>query len=755
MIIHETKTINLNLDICKEATVEDYLGSGGFGDVWKIREITTNKYYALKHIRLKIKEPGKLAKFVLRMSNEAKIKIESPYIVESYGLTRFDDLNYGILYEYIDGKEMGDWIKEDGSRLSWDIKKEIFIKILNGVNAAHKKEVIHKDLKPENIFISKDNIPKIIDFGLAKTKDQNITESKELTGTLPYMAPESMVDQEITKQFDIFSLGCILYFLIRGKNYCEICSYDIPPFGKMMEKGNLCSGNIIDFDTHFPKSNKKHKKIIEKATTFDPKYRYRNLDQFISDFLEISPIPKINKKKSLRAFFLFIILLCMTLLSINIFLLNQPSEHIENNQAINNYNKIISLPEGTKVFYDEDINKIIIQIKRTLKNVNCIDVSDNWSKVQFSLWLAEKYKKEIYAKENNNIITIKNNVNGRLSGSITAGTKIGMLNSGYSFNKISEQKDSIYGKWYEVEIVGFVKRPYNALKKVDSDSNKQPKKQIEAIDNEQTEPKAIANETTKNIDKNLSHLKSIENFLKMTFVYIQPGSFLMGTDFNKKDPDETPHVVELTQGFYMQTSEVTQGQWKAIMNNNPSYYSMCGDNCPVERVSWFDIQEFIIKLNKQDKRNNYSLPTEAQWEYAAKAETTSQFHWGDIPDCSKANFGNSSKTQECINNPGKTMEIKSFEANKWGLYDMHGNVNEWCLDCYADYSLINSVNPIFQNFSKSLNREKARKVVRGGGYNDKSIHCRSSNRIKMNPYNNDVDNLGFRLVINKIFRERE
>jgi len=310
MVIYEGLTIEPGLKECTSAIVKDYLGSGGFGDVWKIRELTTNKHFALKHIRLKIKDPGKLTKFVIRMTTEAQINIESPYIVKSYGLTRFDDLNYGILYEYIDGNELGDWIKEDGSRLLWDIKKEIFLKILNGVNSAHKRGIIHKDLKPENIFISKDNIPKIIDFGLAKTKDQNITESKELTGTLPYMAPESMTGlKNITCQFDIFSLGCILYSMIRGDNYCKICGYDIPPFAKMMNNGALTNGNILDFDKEFTCSDKNIINIIKKATTFIPEYRYSKIDPFISDFsvgyskekkifklLSESLLPKFDKK---------------------------------------------------------------------------------------------------------------------------------------------------------------------------------------------------------------------------------------------------------------------------------------------------------------------------------------------------------------------------------------------------------------------------------------------------------------------------
>ncbi len=89
-----------------------------------------------------------------------------------------------------------------------------------------------------------------------------------------------------------------------------------------------------------------------------------------------------------------------------------------------------------------------------------------------------------------------------------------------------------------------------------------------------------------------------------------------------RDSDETRHKVTLTKGFHMQTTEVTQGQWKAVMGKNPSYFENCGDNLPVEKVSWNDAKEFIRKLNERDENHKYHLPTEAQWEYAARAGTT-------------------------------------------------------------------------------------------------------------------------------------
>ncbi len=114
--------------------------------------------------------------------------------------------------------------------------------------------------------------------------------------------------------------------------------------------------------------------------------------------------------------------------------------------------------------------------------------------------------------------------------------------------------------------------------------------------------------------------KSFTNSLGMEFVYIEPGEFMMGSPPNEpgRDGDEQQHKVRLTKGFYMQTTEVTQGQWKAVMGSNPSHFSSCGDECSVERISWNDVQSFIMKMNTMDEARQYRLPTEAEWEYSAR-----------------------------------------------------------------------------------------------------------------------------------------
>lgn len=178
------------------------------------------------------------------------------------------------------------------------------------------------------------------------------------------------------------------------------------------------------------------------------------------------------------------------------------------------------------------------------------------------------------------------------------------------------------------------------------------------------------------------------NSIGMKFVRIQPGTFIMGMPPDKSGNNLFPeHKVTLTKDFYMQTTEVTQGQWKTIMGGNPSKFQKCGDNCPVENVSWYSVQEFIKKLNQKEGGNRYRLPTEAEWEYACRAGTNTLFSFGDNEDQfgSYAWYGHNSNSQ--------TQPVATKRPNAWGLYDMYGNVSEWCQDWDAPSLTESIVDP--------------------------------------------------------------
>ena len=224
--------------------------------------------------------------------------------------------------------------------------------------------------------------------------------------------------------------------------------------------------------------------------------------------------------------------------------------------------------------------------------------------------------------------------------------------------------------------------------------------------------------------------KTFANSIGMKFVWIPPGNFIMGSPMEEaqRRADEIQHKVTLTKGFYMGVYTVTQEQWKEVMGDNPSVFK--GEKkLPVEKVSWDDCQKFIKKSREKDKdKKAYRLPTEAEWEYACRAGTTSPFSIGDTISTDQVNYngdftyGNGKKGV----NRRKTTPVGSFPANAWGLYDMHGNVCQWCQDWFGDYPQKDVVDP--QGLEKGQHR-----VIRGGCWFLNPDNCRSACRLRSEP----------------------
>jgi formylglycine-generating enzyme required for sulfatase activity len=220
--------------------------------------------------------------------------------------------------------------------------------------------------------------------------------------------------------------------------------------------------------------------------------------------------------------------------------------------------------------------------------------------------------------------------------------------------------------------------------------------------------------------------------VKMGFAWCPPGTFLMGSE--KWDDDEKPvHRVTLTKGFCMGIHPVTQAQWKAISGTTPSHFQ--GDNRPVEQVSWDDCQEFCQKLTAHLKgRVTVRLPSEAEWEYACRAATTTEYHTGDGEAALKKTGWYSG------NAGGETHPVGELTANAWGLYDMHGNVWEWCQDWFGPYTGSDQVDPVqLAKYSDEY------RVLRGGCWFNESACCLAAYRYWFEPGFRDYS-YGFRCV---------
>jgi formylglycine-generating enzyme required for sulfatase activity len=212
------------------------------------------------------------------------------------------------------------------------------------------------------------------------------------------------------------------------------------------------------------------------------------------------------------------------------------------------------------------------------------------------------------------------------------------------------------------------------------------------------------------------------------FVKIPSGEFMMGSDYKDGLGKEQPiHLVKISHEFEMGQYEVTQMQWQLLMVNNPS--DLIAPNLPVDRVSWNDTQEFIKKLNLRSHKYVYRLPTEAEWEYAAKAGAKTDYTIEQLD----------SMAWHKDNSRARAHLVGQKQPNKWDLYDMHGNVWEWCEDWYGDYPNTVLIDPIVKT--------GLYKVLRGGSWLRDITDCRSSIR-SMASAGERIGNVGFRLVRN-------
>ena len=229
----------------------------------------------------------------------------------------------------------------------------------------------------------------------------------------------------------------------------------------------------------------------------------------------------------------------------------------------------------------------------------------------------------------------------------------------------------------------------------------------------------------------------------MEFVLVPPGDFLMGSPPAEpsREAQEVQHPVRISRAFYVGRYEVTQGQWQKVMGSNPSRFQKCGPDCPVERVNWHQIQTFVARLNERSSLPPLRLPTEAEWEYACRAGTTTPFSTGKNLTTAEANYDGGGPYPGYP--PGEfrqtPVKVGTFPPNAFGLYDLHGNVWEWTEDWHCPYPTGPATDP------RGAKCATIFKVIRGGSWYFGADSARCALRYTHRPQDLGFS-LGFRLV---------
>ncbi len=243
---------------------------------------------------------------------------------------------------------------------------------------------------------------------------------------------------------------------------------------------------------------------------------------------------------------------------------------------------------------------------------------------------------------------------------------------------------------------------------------------------------------------------TLTNSIGLDLALIPAGSFWMGspTEEAHHESDEYPqHRVRISRPFYLGVTPVTQAQFQSVIGRNPARFNPFRGGTlehPVEQVSYAQAHNFCTILSGRPEelaaRRTYRLPTEAEWEYACRAGTTTPYHFGTVATGREANVDLREELDlpPDVRNLNRTSPVRSYPPNAWGLYDLHGNVWEWCSDLFGDYRSEDQVDPAGPN-------EGDLRVIRGGGWNSLPAWCRAARRSNTGDATNDQD-LGFRVV---------
>ena len=241
-------------------------------------------------------------------------------------------------------------------------------------------------------------------------------------------------------------------------------------------------------------------------------------------------------------------------------------------------------------------------------------------------------------------------------------------------------------------------------------------------------------------------IEDLDNNITLEMAAIPSGTFMMGAPPEREDDiecyhSETPRHQVTIPSFFMGKYTITQAQWRAVaqlekvnheLEINPSYFP--GDNHPVEQISWYDAVEFCARLSKATGKE-YRLPSEAEWEYACRGGTSTTFHFGEIITSKLANYNNSNNNYNFISEPPEgyrkqTTPVGQFPANNFGLYDMHGNIWEWCLDdWHQDYQGAPTNGTPWFDTNENLAQKSNGTVIRGGSWFHIPEGCRSAFRM--------------------------
>jgi formylglycine-generating enzyme required for sulfatase activity/tRNA A-37 threonylcarbamoyl transferase component Bud32 len=714
------------------------LGHGGMGVVYRARQLKANRLVALKMLRaLEHATPQDRMRF--QIETEAVARLQHPHIVQLYEVGEVRGQPYFSL-EFCDGGRLSDQLQRQ--RPTPREAAALTETLARAMQYAHLRGVVHRDLKPGNVLLAgAERLPKITDFGLAKRIDaeaRDVSKSGAIMGTASYMAPEQAAGKvhDTGPAADVYALGALLYECLTGR----------PPFEgpQHVVLMSVLSDEPVPPSRLGAKVPRDLETICLKCLRKEPARRYASAEELANDLrrfqagepVQARPAGRLEravkwaKRRPALAALLGVTVLALVTLVVLSASLAVARNDAEQQKTIAQAKEQQAKDAAARAERASDYLASIFELA---------DANDpRGTAARHILDDAEKNIPKQFADQPELRDQLLQKI-GTVYDKITASAPLAMLLEVRGTVQLQATRDPNPRALPQTLL-------YSGDRLRLGEDGQVRLVILSDLHQERLRPGTEATVRRKGCEPADAVSARVEDVL-MTFVRLPKGTFYMGWDGVKRGVK-----TEIKEDFEIAVHDVAQGQWQAVMGNNPSWFSRFGPGrenvkaisdeelklLPVEMVSWDDAQEFIKKLNEQKRGSGwlYRLPTEAEWEYACQGRATSEeecsYHfYFDKPtnnlSSEQANFNGNFPFGEApkwkyLERPTR---VGAYPSNKLGLCDMHGNVWQWCADLYDP--------------------EGSVRVYRGGGWRSYGTYCRAAYRGGIAPADRDSD-LGFRLA---------
>ena len=682
------------------------LGEGGMGSVWLAEDLKLDgKRFAIKMLPAVL--AGKKAAY-RQVKAEAlmAMKLSHPNIATVRAFEEDEGGNPFLVMDYVEGEGLDEILAEKG-KLSEEETLALLAPVASALDYAHAQGVVHRDVKPGNVMVRKDGTPFVLDFGIAREIQETLTRvtGKLSSGTLLYMSPEQLNGEKPRASQDVYSFAAMAYECLageppfsRGQIEWQIMNKAPEPLaegvGEALRAGILaglakeakdrpatCAGVLGSAGGSQTQTARPGRLAPPAArpTNGTPRPSGRPVEKMTGEDVFVQ---KVRLGKELEA---------------------AGREHAtaEEKAALEKLNEYFTAgEEALKMGEKRAAGDLFSQSEERLAE---------WRKRQAERLEKERLEKEAQERARRWAVDKRREAERKQAEERAARREAERKQAEERAARRGKAMKRVLGVAVMIALAGALLGGVRAVWRGHVARGTATRRARElGVGTRVGETKTV----------------TLPGGATMEMVWCPPGTFMMGSPSNEggRFNNEKEHQVTLSQGFWLGKREVTQRQWKSVMGSNPSYFR--GDNLPVERVSWEDAQAFC-------RKSGMRLPTEAQWEYACRAGSTGPY----------AGTGKLEDMGWFTGHSGwKTHPVGTKQPNAWGLYDMHGNVLEWCADWwYGKYPSGAVTDPTGP--ASGSNR-----VRRGGSWNNYAQYCRSAYRSGFEP-NRRSNYLGLRVAL--------